>query len=686
MKTVLLLLLGIFLIPAILIAQPVEDKQSFFGDVHTPKGALHILIVFVRYENDSRFSDPDWPDVSKEGVLPDFAMGETNSLFNNNPDSIGIEGQIPNLSDYYFQMSGGQFRITADIFPIQVPVKYISGRSAGFFARQQNMNQEAVEWIAENYPDFDWGKYDHRTNNPKYNYNNTNSLPDSVVDYAVFIHREPGGFKGSGSPGRLNIPNSNYSIRDGHTALTVIADKEHMWEFFNHEFAHNIYSSPHYMSANKTDGDKFYTQKGWALINSGNTSFATANAWECWWLGWLDPQTVFLSGEYQIKDYVTNRDAVRIAIPGTQQYLWIENHQKRSFWDDKLYYKNPEKGYPQSAKGLYMYITHDRVSSREGLPLNPFRVQDANFTKMLNAEGNFDYEPTGDSIPNEFFRAPVFRRKAPNPLAGQNDFQFIRYDFNDDDRILIGRAHGNTDRGGGEQMDVWALEKQGVAQSSINTSGDEFDAFDVGDELSLSGKMPVVNYPTYDNRRQKLQPFLINGLNIKVKNKDEEGNYTISVDYDDWEIRNDTRWCGNIELSSKVPNPERTLSIMSKASLTLDQGGTPDRSTKHSVSGTFTNPTHMLVDSKRILRITKKGTLIVDNNSTLELKDGGFFILEPGGKLIVRNGGKVIVTSSANMTVQKKAKIFLGPEAEITDLNSEQINVNKKAKIKTLKK
>lgn len=316
--------IGTLIIVSSLFAQ---QPSSIHGAVHTPKGDLHILVVFVRYENvDLMPNSKRWPDSSEEGALPLMARGEVNALFHRNPEELGKEDKF-NISDYFYTMSDGQFRITADIFPVQVPVRNVAQNRRNFFQRQGQMNKTAISWIASNYPDFDWGKYDQRTNAPNYRYDNSETPPDSILDYVIFLHRAPGS-SGLSASSSIDIPDSPYKIRNGHTSIKSYSDAKHNWEHFKHEFAHTLYNCPHYLGANSADGDKFYTQKGWGLMAAWHSPFFTANAWESWWLGWLKPQEITQNGTYQLRDYITGRDAIRIRIPGTRDYLWIENHQK----------------------------------------------------------------------------------------------------------------------------------------------------------------------------------------------------------------------------------------------------------------------------------------------------------------------------------------------------------------------
>ncbi|MEM6802880.1 MAG: hypothetical protein AAF696_15835, partial [Bacteroidota bacterium] len=568
-----------------------NPRSSTFGDVHSPRGDLHVLLIFVRYNSaDLMKGSKSWPNVSEEGVLPKMAMGELNDFFHPNIESLESGNERLNVSDFYYSMSGGDFRLTGDIFPIQVPVKYVGENRSNFFARQSNMNQAAINWIAENYPDFDWGKYDKRKNKPAFRSDNANSGPDGILDYVIFMHRAPGS-TGMGSSGSLQIPGSDLKIRHGHTGIRSYSNKEHNWEYFKHEFAHNLYSCPHYLGANGADGDKYYPQKGWGMMAAWHAPFFTANAWESWWMGWMDVQEVEESGTYRLQDFVTGRDAIRIKIPGSNDYLWIENHQKIDKWDDKVFFKDKSKGEPQSAKGVYAYVVAEPGADRTRPQLNPFSRKHANMIKMLNAEGNFDYKLTGEQMHTGYFMSPVLQKISSNPISGQNSFQRIRLDYDGNGQIQVGMAHGNSDGGNKESKELWTEMIEGKAVCHIGCTGDENDAFDSGDELGLSGIMPITNYPIYDKKKQELGVHILNGISIKIGEKREDGSYMLEVKLDDWEIRNSQRWTGTLQIPQS--EEERKIVLKKQVELNLDLSHTPIRIKPHPETKNFSNPSQL---------------------------------------------------------------------------------------------
>ncbi|MEM6633996.1 MAG: hypothetical protein AAF694_30250 [Bacteroidota bacterium] len=663
------------LTPGILLGQAVpvktkmgKPKHSFLGHVHTPKGNLHMLLIIVRYKDVSKMNSKAWPDVTKEGVLPDMAKGKTNGLFTGDASKIGSPDSHKNLSDYFYKMSGGKFRVSGDIFPVQVPVTYIPPNRLNFYSRQVQMNKEAIQWIAENYPNFDWSTYDQRKNSPKFQSDNSESQPDQILDYVIFMHREKGS-NGAGSPGAISIPNSRYKIRDGHTGVKSYDNAPHNWLFFKHEFAHTLFKCPHYLGANSANGQHFYTQKGWGLMSAWHAPFFTANAWECWWLGWLEPQEITESGVYQLKDFVVGRDAIRIRVPGSQDYLWLENHQKKDpFWDRKqFFYKDQEKGESPSQAGIYAYVVGSPGSDRSKPSLNPFNTRHANMIKMYNGEGNYDIEDTGERKSNGFFDVAVMRKAQPNPFSGQNDFQFIRRDFDQDGKILARASHGNRDEKSGEQKGVWAEKREASAVLTFGNTGDGNDAFDLGDEIGLSGIVPVTNYPIYDSRKQRFNPYFINGITLRILSEDAEGTMTLEVKFDDWELRKSQRWCGNLlmkDFSGSTQNTERLIRIPTRVSLDLALSGTAQRTSKHPETGTFANPTILVIEKGKGFRVEKRGSLRIDPYSTIILKPGAKLILEKKARLDLK--GTLHIEEGASLEVNRRAIFSLSEESTLT--------------------
>jgi hypothetical protein len=152
--------------------------------------------------------------------------------------------------------------------------------------------------IRDNYPNFDWSRFDLRTNAPNFQYDNSQSAPDGILDYVVICWRVTGdtpfgvtpkmnlggGQVGAGSvifPATATRP--QYRIAGGHTESYKTNGITH--EVFTHEFAHNIYRSPHHSRANGTHGRHFYATTGWSTMGDVERVMYSTSAWERWYLG-----------------------------------------------------------------------------------------------------------------------------------------------------------------------------------------------------------------------------------------------------------------------------------------------------------------------------------------------------------------------------------------------------------------
>ncbi len=636
------------LLPSMLLAQA-QELDSRFGGVHTPSGDLHVLVIFIRYDDANLMPrETTWPDSSAVGYLPEIARGDINAMFHAEADDIG-KADVQNLSDYYFHMSGGQFRITGDIYPLQVPITFIPERRNNFFSRQGQMNQAAVNWIAENDPAFPWAKYDRRSNRPNYLNSNVDTPPDSILDYVIFMHRAPGS-TGMGSSSNLGIPGSRYRILDGHTGIKSYTNTKHNWLYFKHEFAHNLYSAPHYLGANSSDGDRFYTQKGWGLMAAWHAPFFTTNAWESWWLGWLPVQEITESGTYLLKDMVKDRDAIRIRIPGTEDYLWLENHQKIDPWDEKMFFKDPNQDHPQSAAGMYAYLVGSPGADRRQPRLNPFAPAQVNFLRMLHGEGNHDWRFTGDSLNTRYFLSPVMEKVAPNPISGQNAFQFLRADYNGDGKIMVGVSHGNADGGGKEQHDLWAERIGGENRLTIANTGTEKDAFVPGLSLGLSSSTVVTNYPRYFATQDSLEPYILSGISVKVLERQASGALLLDIQMNDWAITSDQRWCGRMWIPEVDHiDEEVVLRIQANASLTLSLSGTPQRQNIHPVTETFAPPTELKIGAGQTLLIERGAVVQVGAHSRIYFEKDSKLVLERGGQFELGKGGEIWMEDPATL-------------------------------------
>jgi hypothetical protein len=396
------------------------QSNSTNGYKHTPQGELHILIVFAEKAGDNFILD-DWP----LGVIPDWA----DEMFESDVANIGDNN---NLSKYYYELSkftANPLQVTAFIYPELISV--LAKDNAAVFDAIESAN-----------PDFPWEDFDNRTNFPNWLSDNSNTLPDSVIDYAVIIWRDNSSGDGGestndGTVQTNDTPPVTYTIADGHKHTTTSGNLMSNFSLFTHEFSHEIFNAPHYLGANNVTGENYYTYYGWGTLCHSNGPFKAANAWELWWMGWLPgvtsvPADPVNNGVYSIGDLYTENDALRIEIPNSGgQYLWIENHQLEDGFLDHRWEKDGAIYIPALNQGLYMYITK-RGNSQSIIDLTPYSNSKVNHIKVLHGEGNWDYSYISDQFLPGWGTQSLFLREQSNVIAGENDFTSLRGDYNID--------------------------------------------------------------------------------------------------------------------------------------------------------------------------------------------------------------------------------------------------------------
>jgi M6 family metalloprotease-like protein len=297
---------------------------------------MYIIVDFngAQADNESNW----WP----ENGVPNYAAlnGASNDLLD---ISVSNPTNRDNLTTWYRNMSANNFTITGQVF--KATIDELSWTQTGISA----MTTAAFANIQSQYPNKDWSAFDQRENSPNWAFDNSTYKSngsaaggDGILDFVFIQFRSNNpGFNLADLHSRPTLTTTygggkTYTTGSSAT-LASFMTKPPLMEYFTHEFAHNLYNSPHYMGANNTlSGNYFFGNKGWGMM-SYLASMHTSNAWEKWLLGWMDMsnKTITSNTQYVSKDFVTQNDALRIPIPNTSptQYLWIENHQKINFQD-----------------------------------------------------------------------------------------------------------------------------------------------------------------------------------------------------------------------------------------------------------------------------------------------------------------------------------------------------------------
>lgn len=707
-----------------------------YGSSFTPHGTFRVLIVYAGFYTTGVYDDDYplsvWPN---DPINDPYHLSVPNYVENGSPTAIFFSdvsqlsdpqyANVINLTRYYYEMSQGKFTLLGDVFkdpnpnsstygePIRINVDP-TGASGWTTLNKRVINKIKTDYAA--YWDNIWMPYDNRQNNPNYEFDNslynkdgTPATGDGKVDFVIIHWRyeknfdpEPvAGISGwLGTDGGIaslgcSVTHSNFTVSSGYTVTKGGMGALDITSFFPHEFAHMIYSSPHYMGANSTRGNFFYfPSAGWGMMSSCIHSMLSSLAWESWLLGWTDivcgssneisdikdASDLNTTGNYTLRDYVTTGDAIRIKIPGTTKtYLWIENHQKKSVSEIKpLAGHNPSweispNLIPDFETGLYMYLedmtdTRDNYSIYCGVPYT-------NRIKPLNAQGNYDYikseypkqDPNNSSLSDSRYfwnnLTYTFQRTEANPISGMNPWMLYfddhhkyvknsstswrwQHDSNPDGVIetYCNLNNGNLEASAilletdGNNEHLTYASTYGINNGSI-ALGRRSDAFQVNDEVSISGIIPALNLPEYSVNNAKNANYYLNGLNVTVLSENPVDNsITIHISFNDYTLDNDKRWCGLIDLPNLTNNSNSDLIISEGVTLSIDKSGIPNRHSK-TEENDFINPSVFTIKSGAKLEIKNGSEMIIKNTSKLVIENGGVLQINAGGKLTIEEGG-----------------------------------------------
>lgn len=679
------------------------------GDLH----ALIVFVGIKTSKEDENqgriFNHQDYDNwnILKGEELPAYINPETgeNPLFYvDKSDFRKYHNKAIGISEYYYQMSGGTFRFTGEVLknpdtgrPVRIDVDASKARSI------KDLTHEAMDEIYKKFPKFDWSRFDQRENFPNYKFDNSKTDPDGKPDCIVFVFRSHNGMKtkvfkkykagwGGGIatsylggykskwPG-VTFDNAGYTSSN-ESAKSV----EQLRSFFLHEVGHKLYASPHYNGANGEVGDYFfYPSNAYGMMNTSGILNAAANGWERWACGWIEIQDAhgknafleeesMLKGQYEfyLDDFVETGNAVRVKIPYTEnQFLWIENHLKQSIFDDNILkgevLSRGGERVPPVDEGVYIYI--ERISEKRTYIPRYGKRSDSNGIKLLHANGNWDYSisKTGTRDWGDYYRNKiyVFEQQRENPISGISPFQRYVGDLPKKEDIAQSKdgkiKYTNSGHGGYiESVDI-LKEKVGNREAMLYGSfgGRNKEAYEIfkrrsaffqaGDELSLSGITPVVNLRKYNDKTGVRDPFVPNGLQVRILEKNEDGRVKVSVNFGDFEIRKDTRWTGSISIEPNyIDTTEISMYLKPGVTLTLDKSATPDRHIP-TESGDFVTATRMVLESGTIFRIGRKSELVLKDDSQLILKKGAKIILERGAEISKKDQAQIILEPGAEI-------------------------------------
>jgi hypothetical protein len=225
-----------------------------------------------------------------------------------------------------------------------------------------------------------------------------------------------------------------------------------------------------------------------------------------------------------MRDHITTGDVIRVKLNngnGSNQYLWLENHQGLSIFDNRLWTDNGCTGgtLPPEPRGLVAYI--ESIRDDKTNPINFWDdIESRNGIKFIHAAGNYDYSnssnPTTSCVlwGNELYNLTEI---APNPISGQSRAEMIRWDINNNN-IIAFNNHADNTSGGNEHH--WVAKRNGNVTYDFAGVG---IAFPTGQKLGMDSNPALTSRPTLSYATSSIGFTYLNGISVK-KIADLSGN------------------------------------------------------------------------------------------------------------------------------------------------------------------
>jgi len=641
-----------------------SSSNSEYGRDFTPRGPIKFLFIFVNFDNpnepnpnnDFWPADQDYPNWFSDGT---YVFDELSDFDNIPVDNYG-------LSRYFYEMSkllpeNDRFKIYGGYLSVNIEINILTDDSwpdlaVKAYAELETKYSNISEILQQ---------YDNRENGPAYRYDNRNTSPDSIVDYAIMVFRYNSTWEESENPypemeewwcshgAWADIPNHNFgsiAITDGYTHPPGLSK---LGKTFTHELSHCIFDAPHYGNCNRVVGKYFSSNTMWGIMpTNGNEILGCANAWERWYLGYInikyDLDGVSDNGNYILRDYMTTGDAIRIKLPYvTDEYLWLENHQGLNVFDNRIDYKDEICGYdlPDEPTDLMIYV--EKISSSKTNVGSNIFYDGANGLKLINADGNYDYsiqkfENRGEWCGNEI---PQCTKGIPNPYSGYHTASRHQYD-RDSEGVSDGIIDWHTGANGGtneHHYQIWIGDEFLYGNMGPNSG------FRVGQKIGISTNPAITNFQEYNKDLAKLTPTYLNGISIEVLSKNTNGDLTIQVEFDNYDLNENIRMCGDIVL------PPETINLSENKTLTLDKSGTPNRYTLR--NGKFINPTEVSTSTNTIVNLNANSAINVKNESVYKLSANSSMVINDNALFTIKNGTTLLLKSNSGITIKGSGRI-----------------------------
>jgi M6 family metalloprotease-like protein len=360
------------------------------GGKHMPaRGVVRVLVVFASFPDDET-PHPYWPAHQPPLFMRQFI----------DPDTLTRSTEIFNLTHYFRVMSLGLLQLVGDVIWLESTHSQTEYLNGSFGRANTDLISNRLDSLV------DFSRYDNWTRVSNYS---IIDAPDGVVDMIIMVWRTTEfGLLGEASLGykpaipvdgvrvEMGFPES-YPVSQGSgvTCEYPYSDgPQAVMKSMVHELGHWLLGGAHPYSS-QLGGKHQY----WGMICAGQRISSCANAYEREQLGWIAIPEIPADKETILRDYVESGDALKFhpANGDELEYLYLENHQQRSVFDDVTTNPDDKGVWVLQQQGPYMDLDNIRIRA---------------------SDGNWEWVSPGVNAACFGQALPVFQRGVPRVNAG----------------------------------------------------------------------------------------------------------------------------------------------------------------------------------------------------------------------------------------------------------------------------
>ncbi len=394
----------------------------------TSRGTLRALIVFASFPDDST-PHPYWPPHQPPLFMQQFIDPDT---------MIRSQGSF-NLTNYFSQMSLGQFNLVGDAIWVESAHSQEEYRQGAYGRANKHLLQERVD------PLVDFSQYDRWKRNGDFIHSN---VPDSIVDMIVMVWRTDmfefvgeaslgywPAFQADGKRIEMGFPEYlPYPRGSGVTCEFLYGDTPRLLlQVMAHELSHWLLGGPHPYNSEAPQGKLGF----WGMLCGSQRASSCANAYDRERLGWITVLEIQSNVNIALTDYLTTGAAYKFHPPNgeSNEFFYIENHQLLSVFDDVTTNATDKGLWILHQEGPYLELNNLRMKPSDG----SWRWRNPGTTTQCSSQPLPVFEK-GTPYPQGLSH----RDQIPNATSALNWLQAFR---DPSGAILCGRLYG------GDQFD-----------------------------------------------------------------------------------------------------------------------------------------------------------------------------------------------------------------------------------------